>query len=74
MIWEVHGIFVAINFHTFFVAIVLVCECSEATWVNGPHVLFCLAFNDPFSQHFTSAASLANAKGEDARFKRVFNA
>ncbi len=72
--WEMHGVFVAVDFHTFGDAVVVVGVIGVTTRIASPHVPFGCPIDDPFSQHFASAAALGNTEGEDAVFKGVFHA
>ena len=68
---ESDGIFVAIDLHPLFHAVVLILEPGEPARIAGPHVPFRGAFSHPFRQNLARPARLADAKGEDAGLEGI---
>ena len=71
MVREVDGVFVAIHFHALFHAIVRIFKARESARIARPHIPFGRTFGDPFGQDLSRATRLADAKGENARLKRI---
>ena len=74
MMREMHGVFVAVNFHALGDAIVLIFKPGKAARIARPHIPFSSPLGDPFRQHFARPPRLTDAKGEHARLKRVRHA
>ena len=73
MPWEVHGVFIAVDFHAFGHAIFVVGVIRVAARIDGPHVPFCCAINDPFGHDLASTAALGDAEGKDTSLEGIIN-
>ena len=73
MVREMHCILIAINFHTFLVAIILVRIICITARIARPHIPFGLTFSYPFCQYFSCATSLSDTKCKHTCFKCIWN-
>src|SRR6056300_307309 len=71
--WEMHCIFVTINFHTLLVTVILVGVISITTRIDRPHIPFGLSFDHPFRQYLARAARLRDPKCEYTSLKRIWH-
>ena len=73
MPWEVHGVFVAVDFHAFRHAVVVICVVGVAARIDGPHIPFCCTIDDPFGHDLASTAALGDAEGKDTGLEGIIN-
>ena len=71
MMWKVHGVFMTVHFHTFFIAIILIAKTGKSSGITGPHIPLGCALGNPLGQHFTCTSALGNTKGKYTGFERV---
>ena len=71
---ELDGVFVAVNLHALFHAIILVLEPGKPSGIAGPHIPFGGTLDDPFGQNLASATGLTDPEGEDASLERIGHA
>ena len=74
MLREMHGVFVAVNFHGFAVTIILISVIRVTARIDGPHIPLGFALSDPFSHHLARTTTLGDAKGKHAGFISIRHA